>query len=172
MGCAGVTLSELNLLSEQQAVDFFLTCCGSAQWAKRMTARRPFNGFDELAKIAEEVWFSLPADDWKEAFAHHPRIGGINKLREKFQNTAPLALKEQAGIAGASEETLHALADGNAAYEAKFGYIFIVCATGKSADEMLTILRQRLENQPHEEIMIAAEEQAKITRVRLEKLLN
>jgi 2-oxo-4-hydroxy-4-carboxy-5-ureidoimidazoline decarboxylase len=119
---------------------------------------------------ADEIWHSLSEADWKEAFARHPKIGDIESLAEKFQSTAALASKEQSGVIGASVTTLNALAEGNAAYESKFGYIFIVCATGKSAEEMLAMLNERLNNDPDAEIHIAAQEQAKITRLRLEKL--
>lgn len=167
-----MTLAQLNGLSEQDALDFFLTCCGSHRWADGMVARRPFHRFEELTRIAEELWFSLPAEDWKEAFASHPRIGDFKELKRKFQSTASLSLKEQSGLAGASQATLRALAERNAAYEKKFGYIFIVCATGKNAEQMLVLLNERLKNARAVEIRIAAREQAKITRLRLEKLVR
>jgi 2-oxo-4-hydroxy-4-carboxy-5-ureidoimidazoline decarboxylase len=107
-----------------------------------------------------------------EAFEHHPKIGDINSLKEKYPNTKEWASDEQAGINVASEEVLHAVAKGNEDYEKKFGYIFIVCATGKSAGEMRQILESRLMNNPDEEIQIAAEEQNKITKLRLEKLFE
>ncbi len=110
--------------------------------------------------------------DWLEAFAAHPRIGDVDALRAKFAATAAWASGEQAGVAGASESTLRALAEGNRDYEAKFGHIFIVCATGKTADEMLGLLRERLANEPDAELAVAAAEQAKITAIRLRKLLS
>lgn len=171
MGFVGMTLSELNASDEGKVVEFFLTCCGSQRWAKEMAKRRPFRRFDELTEASEEIWYSLSVDDWKEAFAKHPRIGDVKELEKKFRNTAALAAKEQSGVVGASEATLRALVDGNAAYEAKFGYIFIICATGKSADEILGLLHNRMRNDLTTEIRIAAGEQAQITRLRLEKLL-
>lgn len=108
--------------------------------------------------------------DWLEALAAHPRIGDLHSLREKFASTADWASGEQAGVAGAGDDLIRALADGNRDYEAKFGYIFIVCATGKTAAEMLAILRERLLNGPGAELRIAAAEQAEIMRLRLEKL--
>jgi 2-oxo-4-hydroxy-4-carboxy-5-ureidoimidazoline decarboxylase len=110
--------------------------------------------------------------DWREAFTHHPRIGDVSKLREKFASTATWSSQEQKGVSGASEETIQALAQGNRAYEEKFGFIFLVCATGKSAEEMLALLRERMPNDAAAELRIAAGEQAKITRIRLEKLLH
>ena len=132
-----------------------------------MLARRPFGGDPALLAAAREVWFALTPADWHEAFAHHPKIGDRASLRERFPHTAHLSANEQAGLAGASDETLDKLAELNQAYEERFGYIFIVCATGKSADDMLHALRARIDNTPEAELKIAAEEQAKITELRL-----
>lgn len=141
-------------------------CCGSSRWAERMSARQPFSGFDDLLKQADEVWWSLEPADWLEAFCQHPRIGDKEALRQKW------AAQEQAGAAGAPEAVLDALAEGNAAYEEKYGHIFIVCAAGKTAAELLELLRSRMNARPEEELRAAAGEQAKITRLRLEKLLK
>lgn len=137
-----------------------------------MAQRFPFQNEEELFTVAEEIWFKLLPNDWLEAFAHHPKIGDMNSLRAKFANTQQWAASEQAGVNTASEAVLHALAEGNAAYENKFGYIFIVCATGKSAEEMLAILQARLPNDHATELYLAAVEQSRITRIRLEKLLS
>jgi 2-oxo-4-hydroxy-4-carboxy-5-ureidoimidazoline decarboxylase len=166
-----MTLEQLNSLSPRDAVTLFRQCCGSITWAQAMRDRRPFQGTERLYEVADEVWRGLTPEDWKEAFAQHPKIGDIKSLRKKYQNRAEMASREQSGVTGAPEKTLKALAEGNNLYEAKFGYIFIVCATGKSADEMLAVLNKRLGNIPSEEIKIAGREQAKITRLRLEKLL-
>jgi 2-oxo-4-hydroxy-4-carboxy-5-ureidoimidazoline decarboxylase len=146
------------------------TCCGSTAWVEGMLARRPFRTREGMLMAAREVWFGLTRRDWLEAFAHHPKIGDRDALRQRFAATRHLSETEQAGVAGASEETLDSLASANGDYEAKFGYIFIVCATGRSADEMLAMLRERLNNQPEAEILIAAEEQAKISDLRLTNL--
>ena len=146
-------------------------CCGASRWAEAMIARRPFRDRETLLAAADEVWWGLEESDWREAFAHHPKIGDADALRARFASTRQWAAGEQAGVRSATEETLVALADGNRAYEDRFGFIFIVCATGKTADAMLSLLRARLANDPRDEIRIAAAEQAKITRVRLEKLL-
>ncbi|HEV8539220.1 MAG TPA: 2-oxo-4-hydroxy-4-carboxy-5-ureidoimidazoline decarboxylase [Bacteroidota bacterium] len=175
-----MTLEKINSLSPRDAVTLFRQCCGSLRWAQAMGERRPFGDEQQLFGVAEEVWDALAHDDWKEAFARHPRIGDIKSLRKKFTRPSPeregaaleWAKGEQAGAEGASEKVLKALVEGNNLYEAKFGFIFIVCATGKSAEEMLSILNQRLSNMPTEEIRTAANEQAKITRIRLEKLLS
>jgi 2-oxo-4-hydroxy-4-carboxy-5-ureidoimidazoline decarboxylase len=167
-----MTLDDLNLLSRTEAAMKLSGCCGSSQWAKTMALKRPFFDQNELLSAADSVWKRLSPDDWKEAFSHHPRIGDAEALREKFGQTRTLAESEQAGVQGASQTILNSLASANTQYEKKFGYIFIVCATGKTAEEMLSLMEQRLTNNPMDEINIAAEEQRKITRLRLQKLLN
>lgn len=132
-----------------------------------MLERRPFGSRDELLVAARDEWFALTPDNWREAFGHHPKIGDRESLRRRFATTAHLSEREQSGVAGASDDVVAALADGNRAYEEKFGYIFIVCATGRTADEMLRMLNERLPNGPADEIKIAAAEQAKITELRL-----
>ena len=142
-------------------------CCGSERWVERMTARRPFESPDAVLSAAREEWFSLTPDDWREAFTHHPRIGDRDGLRAKFASTRDLSEREQAGVTGAAEDVLGALLEGNRDYEARFEFIFIVCASGKSAEEMLALLNARLTNDPAAEIRIAAEEHAKICELRL-----
>ncbi len=129
--------------------------------------RRPFGTIEQLLAAARDVWFALEPDDWKEAFAAHPKIGDRDSLRHRFPETAHLASREQAGVEGASDDVLSALAEGNLAYERKFGFIFIVCASGLTASQMLEMLRARLNNDSAMELQIAAEEQAKITALRL-----
>lgn len=132
----------------------------------------PADDLVELLEDAEEQWYLCSHDDWKGAFAQHPRIGDLESLKKKFASTAQWAAGEQSGVQDADTETLKALADANRQYEERFGYIFIVCATGKSAGEMLAMLNSRLKNDPAVEIEVAADEQNKITRLRLEKLLE
>lgn len=163
-------LDRLNTLTPKEAQAEFARCCGTKRWARGMTARRPFHSRSTLMGGAESLWSLLTAGDWREAFGHHPKIGDVESLRRKFASTSAWTSGEQSGVAGADEAVLTALAEGNAAYEAKFGYIFIVYATGKSAAEMLEILQARLSNGPRTELRIAADEQKKITRLRLEKL--
>lgn len=115
---------------------------------------------------------SLAPGEWREAFAHHPRIGDLESLKQRFAGTVDLASREQAAVSAASQGTLEALAEGNRAYEEKFGYIFIICASGRSADEMLAALKQRLPNDPSAEIAIAATEQMRIMRLRLDGMLG
>ncbi len=167
-----ITLHELNDLSEEIASEFFGTCCASTAWIRAMIGSRPFANRDDLNRRAEELWFALSADDWLEAFEGHPRIGDVDSLRKKFAHTKDLAAGEQSGADGAEAATLIALKHGNDEYFAKFGFIFIVCATGKTAGEMLAILQERLPHDRDGELRIAAAEQNKITLLRIEKGLS
>jgi len=142
-------------------------CCGSERWGERMIRSRPFATRETALSAARDVWLALDETDWKEAFSHHPKIGDRDALRRRFPDSGHLAAREQSGVAGAHGDVLGELASRNHEYEARFGYIFIVCATGKSADEMLALLRERLTHDPAEEIRVAAEEQAKIAALRL-----
>lgn len=162
----------LNELSESEAKLALEKCCASQEWIDRMNAERPFADDDKLQETAAEIWNSLSSDAWMQAFAAHPRIGDVSSLRAKFASTKGWAEGEQSGAAKASEETISQLAAGNEEYFQKFGYIFIVCATGKTADEMLELLQSRLPNDPQIEIKVAAAEQMKITILRLNKLAN
>lgn len=136
-------------------------------------AGRPTASAEELRAAADLALDRLQRDDWLEAFSHHPRIGDVASLRERFgARSGDWSHGEQAAAAGADDAVLEALAAANQRYEERFGYIFIVCATGKSAAEMLELLRARLDNDPREELMIAAREQRKITALRLEKWLQ
>jgi 2-oxo-4-hydroxy-4-carboxy-5-ureidoimidazoline decarboxylase len=135
-----------------------------------MAAARPFPDEDAMHRTAERAFDLLEQTDWLEAFRAHPRIGDRETLRSRFRSTHEWSMEEQRGAAGAPDEVLDALEAGNQAYENRFGHIFIVCATGKTAAEMLSLLRSRLENDPATELRIAAAEQRKITYLRLEKL--
>jgi 2-oxo-4-hydroxy-4-carboxy-5-ureidoimidazoline decarboxylase len=164
-------VERLNAASEQEARELLTRCCGAARWVEGMLQARPFTSGAELLRQAEAVWRGLQTRDYLEAFTHHPEIGAdLDELRRKFGSTAALSEGEQAGAASADTATLLALRDKNQAYRARFGHVFIVCATGKSGSEMLSLLEQRLQNPPELEVSIAAAEQAKITRLRLEKL--
>ena len=160
----------LDAASEADARELLTACGGSARWVERMLSHRPFGSDEQLQTMARQEWFALGPDDWREAFRHHPKIGDRESLRARFPKTADLSADEQRGVAAASERTLDALAEANRAYEERFGYIFIVCATGKSAEEMLARLCERLNNDPQEELLIAAGEHAKITELRLRRV--
>jgi 2-oxo-4-hydroxy-4-carboxy-5-ureidoimidazoline decarboxylase len=167
-----MTLHELNILSKDQLKEELAKCCGSSSWINKMIPFFPADDLVELLEDAEEQWYQCNEEDWKEAFAFHPKIGDVESLKKKFTSTAEWASNEQSGVSNASQQTIETLAENNQKYEKKFGYIFIVCATGKSADEMLAILETRLQNSQEVEIKITADEQNKITKLRLEKLLS
>jgi len=164
-------LASLNSLSSSQAEAEFRKCCGSKNWAQQLTAARPFATFDELTTKADRIWWSLDPQDWLEAFHSHPKIGEKKAAAPTAVEAQRWSEDEQAGTGDAAQQTLDALAKLNQTYEEKFGYIFIVCASGKSFEEMLAILRARLENSADAELRVAAAEQAKITQLRLGKLL-
>ena len=140
-------------------------------WVETLAKRRPFNDISHLMKEAESVWKKLNSRDWLEAFSGHPQIGDLSTLEKKYGNTTAWASGEQSGVGIATKETLIELAEYNKRYLKKFGFIFIVFATGKSAGEMLTLLKGRINNDKEVELQIAANEQFKITKIRLEKLL-
>lgn len=159
-----MTLDELNIMPQQAAEHELAKCCGSARWAAAMAGRRPFRNAEDAYRAADEIWWSLEGADWLEAFSHHPRIGARAGRWE-------WAKDEQSGTRDASTDTMQKLAERNHEYERKFGHVFLICATGKRADEMLGQLERRMTNDPARELRIAAGEQAQITRLRLEKLL-
>ncbi len=165
-----MNLKLINELSVTDATDVFLKCCGCGRWARDMARARPFSSDEELSKRADHFFHEMTRLDWLEAFKAHPKIGDLKSLKEKYNATKNWAQNEQSGVEGISEDVAQNLASGNEAYLQKFGYIFIVCATGKTADEMLSMLNARLENNSETELPIAAEEQKKITHLRLEKL--
>ncbi len=167
-----MTLHELNILPKDQLRQALFNCCGCTAWVDKLMEFFPVDDMVELLYDAEDIWYQCSESDWLEAFTHHPKIGDLESLRKKFASTAKWAGSEQGAVAEAPEAILQALAEGNAAYEEKFGFIFIVCATGKSAAEMLALLQERLPNSREEEIRNAMEEQNKITRLRLQKLLE
>lgn len=166
-----MTIAELNGLDLFSIREALGKCCGARAWIEKMLVVFPVADKAGLLEEAEKAWYACGEEDWRKAFEHHPRIGELDALKKKFVPTGQWAAGEQSGMSGASEKELEALAAGNKAYEERFGYIFIVCATGKSAGEMLNLLQGRLGNDPGEEINIAMGEQNKITRIRLEKLL-
>ncbi len=167
-----MTIADFDHLLIDQKKELLHKCCGSKIWIDKMLLAPPAEDLVDLLETAEEKWYECSEKDLLEAFEHHPRIGDVNSLKKKYANTLTLASNEQSGVNVASDEILNALAKGNDDYEKKFGYIFIVCATGKSAGEMLEILQSRLPNDPEVEIKMAAEEQNKITKLRLEKLFE
>ncbi len=157
----------INTASPDEARKILLRACGSTRWVDRMMQRRPFGNDARLLFAARNEWFGLTEADWLEAFSHHPRIGDRASLAARFPATHDLSAKEQARVGGAEADVIAALAEANEAYFNRFGFIFIVCANGKTAEEMLALLRSRLPNDRSAELRIAAEEQARITALRL-----
>ena len=165
-----MTIAEFDHLNIEKKRKILEQCCGSSAWVEKMLTIPPAEDLIDLFEDAEEKWYECKEADWREAFSRHPKIGDLNSTKEKFASTADFAAGEQSSVKDASEKVLQSLAEANAAYEKKFGFIFIVFAAGKSAEEILGMLTARLNNKPEEEIKIAMEEQNKITRLRLEKL--
>jgi len=166
-GQAGIM--RLNALDPAEARRQFLNCCGSTVWAERMLQFRPFSNVREMHADATGLLAELSEADWKEAFSRHPRIGetGIGTTA----GVSKWSAQEQKGVDDAAQQILAELAELNNVYFEKFGYIYIVCATGKSAAEMLELLKLRLAHDPKKELIYAAAEQTKITHLRLDKLL-
>ena len=165
-------LAWLNSLPADEAAHELLQCCGSKRWATQVAGARPFEDLADLVDRANEIWWSLDRDDWFEAFRSHPKIGEKKSAESVSAQSQQWSSNEQAGVNTAAAETTNALAALNLAYEQKFGYIFIICATRKTSDEMLAALRERIEHDAREELPIAAAEQSKITELRLKKLLT
>ena len=165
-------LEWLNDLPPDEAANELLKCCGSTRWAQTMAQRRPFANTEELTRAANEIWWSLEPADWLEAFRSHPKIGEKKAAERVSTQSQQWSGQEQSGIRAANQDRIDSLAQLNREYEARFGFIYIVCATGKSADELLAILRERLRNEVDLELGIAAAEQAKITELRLKKLVH
>jgi OHCU decarboxylase len=157
-------LERLNVLPALDAAALLRSCCGSAEWARRMVERRPFQSEAAALDAADRVWKSLFPSDWLEALRAHPRIGD-RQVRGR-------EAEEQAGTQAGSEATLLELARANRLYEERFNHIYIVCAWGKSAKEILDLCRGRLHNDRETELEVAGEEQRKITRLRLERLFG
>jgi len=163
-----MTLAEFNALPVSDAEAALLDCCGATRWTKQVAAQRPFDTTDAIYKAADTVWRKMERTDILEAFSHHPQIGqnavtGSESHRQWSEG-------EQTGARTATDDVKARLANGNRTYYEKFGHIFIICASGKSADEMLALLEQRLQNDAAQELQIAAEQQQLIMRLRLEKL--
>ncbi len=169
-----LSLAQFNALSQADAISKLLTCCTSANWAHSVAGARPFADIDDLLASSDQAWQQAQTQEANllEAFDGHPQIGNIDSLKEKYRNTQDSAAHEQSGANNADIDVIEALAKGNQGYFDKFGFIFIVFATGKSAQQMLDLLLARLPNDRSTELLNAAAEQNKITRLRLQKLLD
>jgi len=162
-----MTLSSFNNLDKETVAKKLFSCCGSRKWVSLMMETFPYESGKTMVEKATVAWYDkCDKEDWLESFTHHPKIGDRKSLSEKF------AGKEQESVASASGEIIEALAKANKEYEKKFGFIFIVCATGKSASEMLQLLNDRLRNDKEAELNIAMAEQHKITLLRFKKIID
>jgi 2-oxo-4-hydroxy-4-carboxy-5-ureidoimidazoline decarboxylase len=159
-------LDWFNDLPQEEAAGELLAVCHSGRWARRVAAGRPYADVAALQAAADQAWRSLGPEGWLEAFAAHPRIG------EGGGGSPAWSRQEQAGVGGAGREVQEALARGNADYEARFGHVFLIAAAGRSADEILAQLQQRLGNDPATELRVAAGEHRRITRLRIERLMQ
>lgn len=166
------TLEELNALSKEDAAFAFTNCCTASRWVAGMVEARPFDTIDQCHLAAKTIWDTMEEADFLEAFEGHPKIGDVTSLRKKYAHTKKLASGEQSSVSEADERTIAALAQGNTDYENKFGFIFIVCATGKSAAQMNDLLQARLPNERDTELQNAAQQQALITEIRINKLIR
>jgi OHCU decarboxylase len=164
-------LVHFNALSEEDAASELLSCCGAKRWAREMALARPYASAAELYATADRIWATMIEPDWLEAIACHPRIGE-RKPAHASAKSQQWSSQEQSQTQAADASILAALAEGNNAYEKKFGITYIVCATGKSAGEMLAILQRRLSSTRETELTEAAAQQQLITRIRLEKWLQ
>jgi 2-oxo-4-hydroxy-4-carboxy-5-ureidoimidazoline decarboxylase len=167
-----MTIMDFDQMPAEEKRIKLLKCCGSTTWVSKMLAAPPAEDLIDLFENAEQKWYECSPDDWREAFDHHPQIGNVNSAKKTNEGTVAWAKNEQAGAGNATDEIKKQLAEGNLLYKEKFGYIFIINATGKTAAEMLAALQQRFQNNALEEIEIAAAEQLAITKIRLEKLLQ
>jgi OHCU decarboxylase len=165
-------IERLNNLTHDEAEAELLKCCGATAWACGMSARRPFGGAGDVERAAQEAWGGLDEEDWLEAFSRHPKIGESKSATEQTHKEQSWSEQEQSGVSAADEAARAELAELNREYEAKFGYIFIICATGKSPAQVLAALKSRMANDAETELKVASAEQRRITQLRLEKLLE
>lgn len=167
-----MTIDELNALPADELREVLYTCCASVTWVEHLATLMPFHSQDHLINMAERCWHKCREGDWMDSLRGHPRLGDLESLEEKFQNTSDVAAEEQSGTQGATNEVLEELALANKEYEKEFGFRFILFATNKTAETMLSALQDRLKNDLETEKIMAMVEQNKITRLRLEKLLS
>src|SRR4029077_8497866 len=160
------------LLSKRTAVKSLLDCCGSRQWAEQLATLPPVATPTQLLEVYDKRWDVLSREDWVEAFRHHPPIGGKQAADKQAAKASRWSSAEQSAAQVAAPAVLIAIAEGNRAYTEKFGYVFLICAAGKTSEEILQAMQQRMSNSSETEMRVAVEEQRKIIRLRLEKLLN
>jgi len=166
------TVDDFNALPADASAELLRSCCGSSRWVDEMIGRGPFGSLDALLLAADQAWASTDAGDWHEAFAHHPLIGEGQSVAAQDARASSWSRVEQEAIGAASEGTQAEIADMNQEYERRFGHIYIVCASGRTPSELLTVARRRLANDAEIELQTAAEEQRQITQLRLRKLFG
>ncbi len=167
-----VSVAKLDAMPETEAAELFASCCGASRWVSEMVARRPFGTRGAALTVADLVWQTMDEPAWREAFSHHPRIGEQTGAVPQTPRGAAWSAGEQAGMDSAGESLRSELAAVNREYEARFGYVYIVCAEGRAAEELLSFARRRLANDPHTELLTAMLEQERIMQLRLERLLR
>jgi 2-oxo-4-hydroxy-4-carboxy-5-ureidoimidazoline decarboxylase len=167
-----VSVAELDAMPEAEAAELFASCCGASRWVAGMVARRPFGTRGAVLTVADRLWETMDEPDWREAFSHHPRIGEQTGAVPQTARGQAWSGAEQSGMDAADEGLRRELAEVNREYEQRFGYIYIVCAEGMTAEELLALARRRLANDPGTELRTAYDQQGKIMRLRLEKLLR
>ncbi|MFK8011746.1 MAG: 2-oxo-4-hydroxy-4-carboxy-5-ureidoimidazoline decarboxylase [Marinicellaceae bacterium] len=165
-------IEKFNNLSIEDKQKELEKCCGSSRWISAMVVATPFKNLNSMHEKCDQIWSMCKEEDYLEAFSHHPQIGDITSLKEKFAHTSKWASNEQQGTSIASDDLLLKLKSANDTYLKKFGFIFIVCATGKTAEQMLELLENRMSNNRLQELITAASEQNKITHLRIDKLIN
>jgi OHCU decarboxylase len=167
-----IDVATFDWMPPDQAAQLLVACCGARRWVDGMIVRRPYGDIHALLAAADQVWRAMGPDDWREAFAYHPRLGETKSAVAQDERARFWSNNEQSGARNADASLLAELASANAAYEERFGFICIICATGLHAEDILQLTRERLKNEPEHELTVAAEEQRMITRLRLLKLFN
>ena len=165
-------VEDLDTMSADQAAETLTSCCASSRWVKEMVRRRPYGSVADVLASADEAWDLTSDEDWHEAFSHHPRIGDSEAAAAQSSRSTEWSAGEQSAVQSGTETVQSELAKINREYEDRFGHIYIVCATGKTPEQLLEIARKRLANRPEKELRVAAEEQRKITQLRLKKLFG
>lgn len=172
MTASNATLARWNTLAAEYAAREILPCCGSQTWAEKLAVQRPFTSPESLFAASDATWLTLPEADWQQSFDSHPRIGERHAQSATAQSLSWSSAEQSAALVSQDEVAKRALIDGNREYEAKFGRIFLVCASGKSTKEILSVLRARMNHSPEQELREAIEQQRQITQLRLRRWLE
>jgi OHCU decarboxylase len=166
-----VTLEQLNALPSVDAAEQLRSCCGSVRWVEAMVAARPFATLDDLLAASERIWWTTAPEDWHEAIASHPRIGETATRAQVSETARGWSVNEQEAVAASEASVRQELATAIQEYERRFGWIYVVFATGRGAPDLLDDVRARLDNDPEREQVIMAREQLAIMQLRIRKML-